>query len=286
MSIALTLGAAPAHAWGNEGHRAVGELAFAQLSPEAQTQVLEALTEPGYETLADAATWPDTYARNRREYAAMKPFHYVNIDPGAPSYSSTRDCPTGCVVSALTQFIALLETSDPAPTLAQRRSAIYWIAHLMGDLHQPLHVAHPDNKGGTTAQLTFFDAKRPRSAHWVWDSGLIERRPRSPAPEAGTPDPGSPRDDHQLLVDELSRGLSPAMLKAFQRTLSPEAIANESLNVARRWAFLRGGDHVDQAYVKSRWPVVAEQLRKAGSRLAAVLERALVRAKKPAKSGL
>jgi len=47
----------------------------------------------------------------------MKPFHYVNVDAQAPSYSRGRDCANGCIVTALAQFIALLESVDPAELL-------------------------------------------------------------------------------------------------------------------------------------------------------------------------
>jgi hypothetical protein len=268
FGAALALVSAPAGAWGDEGHRTVGELAYGYLSPEARARVREALTEPGYETLAEAATWPDTYARRHSEYDAMKPFHYVNVDARAPRYSQTRDCPNGCVVTALTQFIALLQNTDPPPSLAERRNAIYWVAHFMGDIHQPLHVAHPDGKGGTATLLAFFEARDKRSAHWIWDFGLIERRP-SPAPAT------TAEADFRSLAAELAHGLSPAKRRAFGRTLSPEAVANETLLLSRRYAFLTATDHVDDAYERSRWPIVAEQLQKAGVRLAEVLERAL-----------
>lgn len=277
---ALALFAGWARAWGDEGHRTVGELAFGYLSPQARAEVQEALTEPGYETLAEAATWPDTYARRHPEYDAMKPFHYVNVEARAPSYSQKRDCVNGCVVTALAQFIALLESNDPPPTLAQRRNAIYWVAHFMGDIHQPLHVAHPDGKGGTMTLLGFFEARDKRSAHWIWDFGLIERRPPPPGLDAST---GAEKDFHGLAA-ELAQSLTPAKQRAFERTLSPEALANETLLLSRRYAFLTASDHVNAAYERSRWPVVAEQLQKAGVRLAAVLERALV-GPSPPKSG-
>src|SRR5438445_6847342 len=137
FGAALALVSSKARAWGDDGHRVVGELAFRSLSPQAQAAVQEALTEPGYESLAEAATWPDTYARRFAEYNAMKPFHYVNIDPKAPRYVRERDCPNGSVVTALTQLIALLNSKNPPLSLSERRSAIYWIAHFMGDIHQP-----------------------------------------------------------------------------------------------------------------------------------------------------
>jgi S1/P1 Nuclease len=273
FGAALWLVAPKARAWGDEGHRVVGELAWRYLSPTAQAVVHEALTEPGYESLADAATWPDTYARRFPEYDPMKPFHYVNVDARAPSYRRERDCANGCVVTALAQFISLLESKDPALSLGERRRAIYWTAHFMGDIHQPLHIAHPDGKGGTSTLLAFFDAKDKRSAHWIWDFGLLEKRPPSTLPLAAAPPADEP--SYSALAAELAAGITKAKLRAWQGVTSPEAIANEGLSLARRFAYLQSSDHVDAAYEKTRWPIVAEQLQKAGVRLAAVLERAL-----------
>src|SRR5687768_6320256 len=40
-----------ARAWGDEGHRVVGEIAWRYLSSSAQAAVSQRLTEPGYESL-------------------------------------------------------------------------------------------------------------------------------------------------------------------------------------------------------------------------------------------
>ena len=262
-----------ARAWGDDGHRVIGELAFRYLTPKARARVNEALTEPGYESLAQAATWADTFARRLPEYDPMKPFHYVNVDANAASYQRERDCPNGCVVTALTQFIALLESRDPGLSVSERRRAIYWIAHLVGDIHQPLHIAHPDGKGGTATRLPFFGAPEKRDAHWIWDSGLIERRPPASSPASDAVATDQPM--FRALADELAAGLTPNTVRTFQRTLAPEAFANEGLVLSRRYAYLRSTDTVDATYESSRWPIVVTQLQKAGVRLAAVLNHSL-----------
>lgn len=262
-----------ARAWGDDGHRVVGELAWRYLSAEARLAVSESLTEPGYDSLAEASTWPDTFARRHPAYDAMKPFHYVNVAPNATAYRRERDCEAGCVVTALTQFVALLASSDPPLTVSERRRCIYWISHLMGDIHQPLHIAHPDGKGGTATLLRFFEAPDKRNAHWIWDIGLIERRPppsRS-ATDAGAAGPPA----YRVLADELALGLSAPRAAQFQRVTTPEALANEGLLLAQRAAFLKPSDHVDAAYEERSWPIVVQQLQKAGVRLAAVLNHAL-----------
>ncbi|HVY27804.1 MAG TPA: S1/P1 nuclease [Polyangiaceae bacterium] len=271
FGAASWLVAPKAHAWGDEGHRVVGELAYRWLSPRARARVNETLTEAGYQSLAEAATWPDTYARRHPEYDAMKPFHYVNVQPTAAHYDRDRDCPNGCVVTALAQFVSLL--GESSPSLSERRRCIYWVAHFMGDIHQPLHIAHPDGKGGIATLLWFFDAKDKRNAHWIWDNGLIERRP-PPSPEVKDR-VASDQPAYRALADELAVEMTPARLRAFQYTTAPEAIADEGLNMARRSAYLKSTDHVDDAYEEAHWPLVKQQLQKAGARLAAVLERAL-----------
>jgi hypothetical protein len=270
---AATLAVAPeVHAWGDDGHRVVGEIAWRYLSPKAQAAVSESLTEPGYENLAEAATWPDTFARRDPAYDPMKPFHYVNVDATAAQYRRERDCPNGCVVTALAQFVWLLQSSDPPLSLNERRRCIYWIAHLMGDIHQPLHIAHPDGKGGTATLLRFFEVPDKRNAHWIWDFGLLERRP--PRPSATASSQVGNQAGYRALAEELVAGLTQPQVAAFQRVTAPEALANEGLLLARRSAFLKATDHVDDAYQRRNWPIVVEQLQKAGVRLAALLSRA------------
>jgi hypothetical protein len=271
---AAVLAVAPkAKAWGDDGHRVVGEIAWRYLTPAAQAAVSESLTDPGYASLAEAATWPDTFAKRDPTYDPMRGFHWVNVDATAAQYRRERDCASGCVVTALAQFVWLLESSDPPLSVSERRRSVYWIAHLMGDIHQPLHIAHPDGRGGISTLVGFFEAPDKRNAHWIWDVGLIERRP--PAPAGLPAELAREQPVYRAIADELTAGLSAPRVAALQRLTSPEAIADEGLLLARRAAFLKASDHVDAAYEKRSWPIVVEQLQKAGLRLAAVLNRAL-----------
>ena len=44
--------------------------------------------------------------------------------------------------------------------------------HLIGDLHQPLHVGFGEDKGGNTFEVQFND--KGSNLHKVWDSEIIE----------------------------------------------------------------------------------------------------------------
>jgi hypothetical protein len=121
--------------------------------------------------------------------------------------------------------------------------------------------------------LHFFDVPDKRNAHWIWDFGLIERRPVALGTEQAT---------YLAIADELDESLTPARIAQLERVTDPERIANEGLLLARRVAFLKTTDHVDGDYEKRNWPIVVEQLQKAGLRLAAVLDRALAPKASPA----
>ena len=44
--------------------------------------------------------------------------------------------------------------------------------HLVGDLHQPLHVGFLDDVGGTKTKITF--EGKAQTLHELWDTGILE----------------------------------------------------------------------------------------------------------------
>ena len=46
------------------------------------------------------------------------------------------------------------------------------LIHLMGDLHQPMHLGHADDRGGNKHNVIFFN--RNSNLHSVWDNALVE----------------------------------------------------------------------------------------------------------------
>jgi hypothetical protein len=259
----------PARAWGDDGHRVIGEIAAHYLEPRAARAVQDCLTEADFSTLADAATWADVYARRVPTYAWANPLHYVNVAPDAARYVESRDCPNGCVVTAIRRYRALL--GEPGVDLAarkRRQEALYFLVHLVGDIHQPLHVAHPDGRGGNATLVPFFGESK--KAHWVWDDGLLLRGPKESAAGAASSGAATQRRWEELAF-ALRLAIEPAQRVVWQKDLDPEHWANESLALAKQHAFLKVGQAVDAAYVATRWVVVRRQLQKAGVRLAAVL---------------
>jgi hypothetical protein len=255
--VLLGSSARPAWAWGRLGHRASAKLAESRLSREARA-VIRDLLEPG-ESLADASTWAD---ENSREISGSAAWHYVNVHISSLHYTS-RDCrPQGCVVSKIAEFRAIL--ADRSAPKSRRRTALRFVIHLVQDLHQPLHVADRNDRGGNNLQISYgrFD---PTNLHQVWDSGLLRSRYRNEV------------DLWHDLSDLASRPAARDWLKG-----RIEDWADESLDVGRRayqdprtHSSLRSGDSLSRDYERENLPRAVERLARAGVRLAFLLNEML-----------
>ncbi|KQV60137.1 hypothetical protein ASC95_01270 [Pelomonas sp. Root1217] len=233
-----------ARAWGAEGHRLIAELAQKQLTLSATAEVDRLLgLEPGA-TMVSVSTWAD-----EKRAPATAPLHYVNPPEGACDYDRQRDCRDGrCVVEAITAKVAILKSraSD-----AERLAALKWVIHLVGDVHQPLHVGLAHDKGGNLYQVRAFG--RGSNLHAVWDSAMLKRLPYSA----------------ELVAS------AAAAVPAVSVRSDPAAWASESCALSRSADFYPEDRKVDAAYL-ARWDAtLVRQLARAGMRLAATLNEAL-----------
>lgn len=78
--------------------------------------------------------------------------------------------PEGDAITALTKFTATLR--DPKAPIEDGRVALRFIVHIIGDLHQPLHVGRGNDRSGNATPVSFFNC--PTNLHSLWDSGLID----------------------------------------------------------------------------------------------------------------
>ena len=165
-AAAALLAPSPALAWGKTGHRVVAAIADTQLSGLARAHIRELLG--GAESLDEAATWPDEMrsAPDKFWQKTATPWHYVTLDGITYDHAP----PEGDALEALDRFTKTLK--DPSASLADKQLALRFIVHLVGDLHQPLHVGKCCDKGGNDVKVTFFG--KPTSLHAVWDSALVD----------------------------------------------------------------------------------------------------------------
>lgn len=251
LTAALVCGIMPAHAWGPEGHSLVARIAMAQLSPKVQARVA-ALLLPG-QTLASISSWADQV---RRERANTGPWHYIDIPIDQPHMDLARDCPKGdCVVTQIANERAVLK--DPSAKLEQRREALMFLVHFIGDMHQPLHCSDNKDKGGNDVRVVFFD--RPGNLHSTWDSGLLGRM-------------GKEDDLFPALLEEARKN---------RRKSSKGSVADwaeESHRAAQQVVYGKlppepsgTPEPLGAEYETSADPLIRVQIEKAGDRLAKVL---------------
>lgn len=248
-SVLAGFASLPLHAvaWGADGHRLIAEVAEGMLSGPVKTEALRLLAlEPGA-TLASVSTWADE-ART----PVTAPWHYVNLPRDANcTYNPDRSCVQGaCVVSAIDRQAAVLASDVPDET---RLKALKYLVHFVGDVHQPLHAGYADDRGGNNYQVQF--AGSGSNLHAVWDSGLIREWPGG--------------------ITGLREAINRAGTKA--ATSTPAQWAEESCRAVETDGFYPVGHKLDDAYVE-RWnPVLAKRMAAATRRLAATLNKVLVR---------
>jgi hypothetical protein len=231
-------------AWGPTGHRVIGEIAERHLTKKARKAIVQIL---GSESLAIASTWMDE-VKSDDAYDNTHDWHWVTI-PDSLTYATSTKNPKGDVVEAITRMTTLLRSD----TVSVERKAVYlrFLIHLVGDLHQPLHVGRGDDKGGNDFQVTWF--KKGTNLHRVWDSEMIE--------QVG------------LSYTELANSLDhvgPSTI-AYLQGGTPADWAQEAVGYRKDVYSVERGADMGYAYQYKMWPRVREQLTKGGIRLAGVL---------------
>jgi S1/P1 Nuclease len=166
VALAAAVIPSPALAWGKTGHRVVAALADPQLSGLARAHVKEILG--GAESLDEAANWPDEMRSAPGDFwqKTSTPWHYVTLNGIIYDHAPAE----GDALKALSHYRDVLR--DPNASLADKQTALRFVVHLVGDLHQPLHVGKCCDKGGNEVKVKWFG--RDLNLHSVWDSALVD----------------------------------------------------------------------------------------------------------------
>ena len=240
-AVGLSMAATAAHAWGAQGHQVVALIAQAQLSSKARAEVDRLLAEEPGQTLETVSTWADEHSNPTTSH-----WHYVNFARGNCVYDEQRDCPDGrCVVAAIRREVAILGSKAPDHA---KLTALKYVVHFVGDVHQPLHAGFQDDKGGNTYQIQAF--MRGSNLHAFWDTGLIRNL----------------NEDSQAMAARLPKLTNGIPVS----DLDPVTAAQESCNLASLKGFYPSR-LVDQSYIERYTPVMERRLATAGARLAGIL---------------
>jgi hypothetical protein len=165
FSLAFMMSALVAGAWGQKGHDVTVYIAEQHLTPKARAAVDSLLQG---RSMVYWANWLDN-ASHTRDYAYTKTWHYKNIDEGE-RYEEAQANPAGDAVVAIKQQVEIL--SDPTTTIDQAQLSLKILLHIMGDLHQPMHLGHATDLGGNRTAVKFFN--NSTNLHSLWDTSLVD----------------------------------------------------------------------------------------------------------------
>lgn len=255
--LACVVSAPPVFAWGDAGHRMVCRVAWDELMDAPEAEVKEILQIGTEEEFAEACTWADHHLAEHPETA---PWHEVFVPKAARSVDLARDCPEprSCVLREIERNLEILKSGAPRE---ERATALKFLAHFVGDVHQPMRVAFAEDGGGAKLTATFLGhSSNMRS---MWDTEILATDPQALADLAGSYRLYTPLD--RLFVDWIAD--------------LPEVWATESLWVMRTpatgYVGNSGGLVFDETYVKQNLTVALDRISKAGMRLGHLLNEAL-----------
>lgn len=234
----------PSWAWGQIGHRAVGEVAEKHLSRKAKRNMKKLL---GSESLAMITTWMDE-VKSDDNYDYAYQWHWVTI-PNGMTYEESEKNPKGDAVEAIERMKLILK-SDTASKESKLR-ALKFLAHLVGDIHQPLHVGNGEDRGGNNLKVKWF--RSSSNLHRVWDSDLIEQK--------------------KLSYTELAKAVSNASKDEIREWQSSSVVdwAHEAMVYRDQIYKTKDPENMSYEYMYQNWSLMQNQIEKAGVRLAGVL---------------
>lgn len=251
MRILLTIAALAislsASAWGQTGHRAVGHIAEQYLSKKAKKKLTAVLNN---KSLAYTSTWMDEI-RADNTYSHTYDWHWVTI-PDEQTYDVAEKNSNGDIIEAIERIMKALEEGNLSAK--DEMEHVMMLIHLVGDIHQPLHVGTGEDRGGNDVKVEWFWDNS--NLHRVWDSEMI--------------------DSKQLSSLELSQSVSYLLTKdnvAQWQNDGVRAWAMESVALRDQAYDLPEDNKIGYRYMYDHWSTVEQRIAQAGVRLAAVLNK-------------
>ncbi|GMH05405.1 hypothetical protein Nepgr_007245 [Nepenthes gracilis] len=264
-------------AWSKEGHTMTCRIAQDLLESEAAHAVKNLLPDNVDGDLSALCVWPDQ-VRHWYKYRWSSPLHFIDTPDGACSFDYHRDChdqhgnEDQCVAGAIQNFTSQLRhyregTSDRRYNLTE---ALIFLSHLMGDIHQPMHVGFTTDQGGNTINLRWFSHKS--NLHHVWDREILLTAMKDYYEK-----------DMDLLLQDIRGNFTDGIwsddVSSWTDCDSLHACvtkyATESINIACKWGYkgVKPGDTLADEYFNSRLPFVMKRIAQGGVRLAMILNK-------------
>ena len=156
-------------AWGVLGHRIVGQIADSHLTKKARKSIGAIL---GNESVAMSSNWMD-FIKSDPAYKYLYNWHFANIKGGLSQNDMISLLEADTATNAYTKINFLVkELKNNQLSLADKQLYLRALIHLVGDIHQPMHVGRLEDLGGNRVKVLWFND--PSNLHQVWDEKLID----------------------------------------------------------------------------------------------------------------
>ena len=274
-AVAICAAAGPHHAfaWGPEGHRIIAHLAYERLKPKAKAAI-DALIARSAEqdtppcpvaSLDDASTWPDCVRPLHARFDYLAVIHYEDV-PYCGAAPKSVYCPDGkCITDETRRAIAALR--DARRPAKERLQALEEVTHFIGDMHQPLHAADNNDRGGNEVHVQVLGYAS--NLHHVWDTEVLENA-------VGTSEANAEAALRPMVAANASRWSSGDVDSWLAETHRlAVTYVYPKLSQSPACGQSAPAQTISQAYLDGAAPMVRQQLARATVRLAVVLNQAL-----------
>ncbi len=235
----------PSPFWGKTGHRVVGEIADSYIKNSTKRKIKELLNS---ESLALVSTFADEIKSDDR-YDKFKPWHYVNMSLN-DNYDNSKKNTKGDLVTGIKYCKTIIK--DVNASKEDKAFYLRLLIHLIGDLHQPMHIGKEKDRGGNRVKLKW--KNKDSNLHRVWDTEIIE--------------------SYGMSYSELASN-SPALTKTQIKAIEKGTITNwvdETHQLTKKiYNSVNEGDNIGYRYSFDYLKTVRSQLQIGGIRLAKVL---------------
>ena len=154
----------------------------------------------------------------------------------------------GDIVQAIKLCKIKLKSNDTS--IEEKAFHLRFLVHLVGDIHQPLHVGRSEDRGGNNIKVKWFGDDS--NLHRVWDSEMI--------------------NTYLMSYTEFAQHLDVNYDYSSIRTLTENEWVNESQGMVKKiYSEAKNGDYLGYDYIYNNFDLVKSQLFTAGVRLANTL---------------
>lgn len=135
-------------------HRTIAEVAESFLTPKAAKAVKKLLQKVQAGSLKDIAPWADSIKPNNRniptdiettrflnKFPNTREWHFVDLPVDAGAYDTTTYAAFTREDDVVHTIIECIHILTGQSNKFSKPNALRWLVHLLGDIHQPLHIA-------------------------------------------------------------------------------------------------------------------------------------------------